>query len=222
LHRIRGRSFRWILTAAALLPLLSVSLLWWRSYGGYIAVRREHHVLVWPDGRRAERSVSNQFAAAAEMATLYVHIVSVASERGQLKVHFINDRHGRTWWGEPPYRSDWRLRRYRPDERITWPQTRFGVASRVDTHVSGGLSTRCRTFVLDYWLALAISSMLPMLLFGPPTVRRCYRRRKGHCLKCGYDLRASECRCPECGTPILKSVRHLTHQMEATRPRSRA
>ena len=35
---------------------------------------------------------------------------------------------------------------------------------------------------------------------GPFTARRIVRRKRGHCIKCGYDLRGDlERGCPECG-----------------------
>ena len=57
-----------------------------------------------------------------------------------------------------------------------------------------------------YWRA-AIPFWIPASLFSiillPPLVQS-YRRRKrkklGLCLKCGYDLRGSKNRCPECGS----------------------
>lgn len=57
----------------------------------------------------------------------------------------------------------------------------------------------------DFWLVV-LTLLLPVGSF----VRRAKQRqrlREGLCLTCGYDLRASIERCPECGTPIpLKAV----------------
>ncbi len=54
---------------------------------------------------------------------------------------------------------------------------------------------------------VCVPMWVPTLLFLPgasacilPLVRRRKRRKLGLCLKCGYDLRASKDRCPECGT----------------------
>jgi hypothetical protein len=55
-------------------------------------------------------------------------------------------------------------------------------------------------FGFPYWGAVVAATLAPVAW----TFRhRRYRHRvtKGLCLACGYDLRASPERCPECGTP---------------------
>ena len=42
------------------------------------------------------------------------------------------------------------------------------------------------------------------------TIRRHGRQRAGRCGACGYDLRASQDRCPECGTPIAPKFEAAT------------
>ena len=47
------------------------------------------------------------------------------------------------------------------------------------------------------------AAILWMLTLGPSTARRIIRRKRGHCIKCGYDLRgAGHEVCPECGVEV--------------------
>jgi hypothetical protein len=61
-------------------------------------------------------------------------------------------------------------------------------------------------WIVPYWALAAATGALPAL-WVPHAVRRVYRRRKGRCVRCGYDLRASGDRCPECGAAITPSDR---------------
>ena len=63
-------------------------------------------------------------------------------------------------------------------------------ASFMDEHHHG--------IAVPAWLPVAAFSILP-LIFVMGVVRRRRRRGAGRCAGCGYDLRASPDRCPECG-----------------------
>jgi hypothetical protein len=59
-----------------------------------------------------------------------------------------------------------------------------------------------------HWLPLPLFAMIPALSFSRDRKRR-LRQREGLCAKCGYDLRASTDRCPECGTQIARGMGNL-------------
>jgi hypothetical protein len=53
-----------------------------------------------------------------------------------------------------------------------------------------------------HWLIVAFTGVFPLsvlLRSGSRAARRHYRTRRGRCQSCGYDLRATLDRCPECG-----------------------
>ena len=60
------------------------------------------------------------------------------------------------------------------------------------------------TLIFPYWALMLLLAPLPLQALYAALVRR-RRRVSGQCAHCGFDLRASSGRCPECGTPIVST-----------------
>jgi len=64
-----------------------------------------------------------------------------------------------------------------------------------------GVPRRSTAVVVPLWFVLLLSAMLPMISTRAALRRRRRERwlRQGRCAGCGYDLRGTPDRCPECG-----------------------
>lgn len=65
-----------------------------------------------------------------------------------------------------------------------------------------------RAFIFPWWAPLLLC-LLPLVLIGRSFLlrrRKALRVRRGLCVGCGYDLRHSRERCPECGLGMEKAV----------------
>jgi hypothetical protein len=62
-------------------------------------------------------------------------------------------------------------------------------------------------FDLPYWVIATVFAILPAIAIRRAWLARRVRRRlaNGLCIACGYDVRASSERCPECGAALVPS-----------------
>lgn len=73
----------------------------------------------------------------------------------------------------------------------------FLVVLNDETIETDGTFSYPRAF-FPHWFIILVAAMLPAWLLRRAILRRRWRS-KGLCRQCGYDLRASPERCPECG-----------------------
>jgi hypothetical protein len=52
---------------------------------------------------------------------------------------------------------------------------------------------------IPYWFLLVLTAIIPAVSIRR-RIRQLHRKRNNLCQQCGYDLRATADRCPECGT----------------------
>jgi hypothetical protein len=77
---------------------------------------------------------------------------------------------------------------------------RFGWRAEVMT-LKSGATIKSRQLAVPLWCPTCLCAIAPAIV-GRRRRARQRRIREGRCLKCGYDLRASVERCPECGAAL--------------------
>ena len=112
----------------------------------------------------------------------------------------------RAWYGNEGFR-------FLGHEGRTWgvtPRSKiFGVGwdtVRFDGHRIGwpvdGVTMAWSSFVAPHWMWITLPAALPaarLISTARKQIRARGNRRRGLCPTCGYDLRATPDRCPECG-----------------------
>jgi hypothetical protein len=70
--------------------------------------------------------------------------------------------------------------------------------ARLTYAMGDGIVREMAAVTIPYWFLVTLFLLLPLAWLGGAARRR-YRRRHQLCAACGYDLRSSPERCPECG-----------------------
>jgi hypothetical protein len=84
------------------------------------------------------------------------------------------------------------------DTRTQWNSLGFGFQSQTMSGPIMARQDRLVELILPYW-SVTLVLMLPAAGSLIRRYRRVMRLTTNHCAQCGYDLRATPDRCPECG-----------------------
>jgi len=188
-----------VLSALSLLLCVAAMLLWVRSYAGSRFIQRSHWRIVEEPGG----------------STTHERYLSASSGRGVVSVSVSNNWTRRTRTSaqmeesrrrSPQYYGDgvvrWRDEESRPAESPVprGLKTVLGFAHQFSSQREGQQVSR--TLFLPWPAVAGCLAVLPAWWLAKlaRARRRKRRERENRCPFCGYDLRATPGRCPECGT----------------------
>jgi len=195
--KLRGKHFRrWLFNALATLSLLiclATTTLWARSYWINDAIGRLRCFPV--DGHPVDGNwmpnLPKYYGEDARPIAI-MQLMFVSTLRGECRatrhcggVALLPQMPGWDWIHEPIKNGNAR-----------YQTNRFGFKLAV---VNSGDQESFET-IFPIWLPATLTAILPALWIFNPRRRQTRRIRKGLCPSCGYDLRATPDRCPECGT----------------------
>lgn len=184
---------RWLFHLAAvgsLLLCLGVCSLWIRSYSSRDQLR-VHHYTVYPDCDL----VHNWIMASAAGGLSFSHLID-HYRSGETR----NSPFWRYSRGVGPTYPFYGVRSLIPGQNqlSSWQKAGFEYSDSS----TGSPPSVIRGIIVPHWFAGAVLSVCPCLwlLFVLPALKTQRRLNRGLCPVCGYDLRATPARCPECGT----------------------
>jgi len=159
-----------LLLSISILVFLAASTLWVSSYSRFYLVQRF-------------LKTSRQFQIATEPGRLVLSTTYYPPET-------YGERYSDEW--------DWRSDDLPYYDQTPWKWSRLGFETN---HITYGFPGSARTdnVAIPFWSICVLTVAWPVVLLCRITRGR-RRFRSGHCRVCGYDLRASLERCPECGT----------------------
>jgi hypothetical protein len=143
---------------------------------------RQMQIEITTAGRDAERRATDAYNQVAEDYERAGRDISDPTDPAQVAAREELDQHVRD------------LHRYAWD----YMHSADGVRARWEAHPPKRLAVRFSVIAL-------ITGVLPFMAILAAIrsrLRTRRRQRKGHCPGCGYDLRATLDRCPECGLPV--------------------
>ena len=181
---------RGVFTFASILTLIlcaATVALWVRSYFVLDILAREH---TWLVAKHSEWHASG---------------FSFESVRGRLEA-----RHDNAYWEYSYLKADqvygpvWVWSAVDPAGAAPRGGSKWRRIGLFYEH-SQDLQSNSRTVGTPHWFLASLALLLPLWhvhgLFRAPIANK-----RGRCPRCGYDLRATPDRCPECGMPVPKKA----------------
>jgi hypothetical protein len=195
-----------LLTAMSLLLCAAACVLWARSYWVSDSVLWIRPVQGPSPGAGREQVFSRYSAAASGRGRALLSYETLACSDPAAMRSALPASLTRTS-GTPDWYYGLDQDRYLSVIRVPWLGAGCGMAD----YLTGGIHRRRWSIEVPYALLAAVTAATPAV-----RVWRVYRRRRrlkrssesGLCAACGYDLRATPGRCPECGAaaPLSASV----------------
>ena len=193
-------------TLAALSLLLCVASvgLWVRSY--WRADGISFHSFRTADGRADKRTLLAISASA--------HFIISTDTRQMIVVDFVHHPGG--FLDRSP--QGWRFFVHPASSPSQASPAGFHVLGLLVAHIGGNgiytsdgkvqMNWSITSVAIPHWMVVLISAALPMWwwLMRRRRLLRVHRLNHGLCVGCGYDLRATPDRCPECGMEVGKET----------------